>query len=167
MSDSSAKRWYLLQCKPRQDQRALEHLERQGYRCLQALHSIESLHKGQLRVLDEPLFPGYLFIHLDKVEDNWLPIRSTRGVTRIVAFGGRPTAVPEEVIDRLNRPQAASIIPALLPGDSVRIDEPGLRQIDAIFLARDGDERVVLLLKLLQRDALVKVPLSRVSITEK
>ena len=32
----------------------------------------------------EPLFPGYLFIRLDSTHDNWYPIRSTRGVNRVV-----------------------------------------------------------------------------------
>ncbi|WP_332455243.1 transcription termination/antitermination NusG family protein, partial [Pseudomonas fragi] len=35
----------------------------------------------------ESLFPGYLFIHMPPGA-NWAPLRSTRGVARVVAFGG-------------------------------------------------------------------------------
>lgn len=35
----------------------------------------------------ESLFPGYLFIQLDQLNDNWHPIRSTRGVNQLVTFG--------------------------------------------------------------------------------
>ncbi|MBH3432022.1 MULTISPECIES: transcription/translation regulatory transformer protein RfaH [Pseudomonas] len=160
MPDATGKRWYLVQCKPRQAPRALEHLERQGYECLLPMHQIERLHKGLLQQLSEPLFPGYLFIHLDKVEDSWLPIRSTRGVNQIVSFGGNPTPVPDIVISELvNR--KASVLPALSPGDQVLIDDPNLQQLEAILLSKDGDNRVLLLLKILQRELTINLPIER------
>lgn len=163
MPEATGKQWYLIQCKPRQDMRALEHLERQGYQCLLPTHELERLHKGKRQQLTEPLFPGYLFIHLDRVDDNWLPIRSTRGVNQIVSFGGRPTPVPDSVLGQLaNRDSTAA--PLLSPGDRVFINEPGLEALEAIFLEPDGEGRVLLLLKLLQRDLTVKVPLSCIDV---
>lgn len=159
-----ARRWYLIQCKSRQELRALEHLERQGFECLLPLHCVERLLKGQLRRTGEPLFPGYLFIHLDSSGDNWLPLRSTRGVLRLVSFNGRATPVADELIERLKHRQSAPS-PALRGGDRVVIDAPGMRQLEAVFLAKDGEARVILLLKLLQRDSLVKVPLDSLSLT--
>jgi len=160
MPDATGKRWYLVQCKPRQTSRALENLERQQYKCLLALHQVERLHNGDLLRLHEPLFPGYLFIYLDKVEDNWLPIRSTRGVSQIVSFGGRPTPVPDSVISQLSHPRL-NHTPTLTMGDKVSIKEAGLNQLEAIFLEKDGQGRVLLLLNLLQREVLVKAPIHR------
>ena len=159
MPDATGKRWYLVQCKPRQASRALEHLERQGYECLLPMHQIERLHKGQLQKLSEPLFPGYLFIRLDKVEDNWSPIRSTRGVNQIVSFGGRPTPVPDIIISDVTT-RTASVKSALSKGDHILIDAPNLKQLDAIFLSRDGESRVLLLLKILQRDVITSLPVT-------
>lgn len=161
MPDATGKQWYLIQCKPRQDMRALENLERQGYQCLLPTHEVERLQKGKLQQLTEPLFPGYLFIHLDRLDDNWLPIRSTRGVNQIVAFGGRPAPVPETIVSKLQRTDTG-VVPALIAGDRVALNDPGLQQIEAIFLERNGDERVLLLLTLLQREVVVSVPLARV-----
>lgn len=162
MPDATGKRWYLIQCKPRQDMRALEHLERQGYQCLLPRHIVERLQKGKLLQLSESLFPGYLFIHLDRVDDNWLPIRSTRGVNQIVSFGGRPTPIPAAIMNQL---LAREIItkPALSMGDRVAINDPGLQQIEAIFLEKSSNERVLLLLNLLQREVVVSIPLNRVA----
>ncbi|RML53195.1 Transcription antitermination protein RfaH, partial [Pseudomonas syringae pv. maculicola] len=50
--------------------------------------------------VEEALFPGYLFIHMDQVHDNWYPIRSTRGVSRIVTFGGHPVPVRDHLIEQ-------------------------------------------------------------------
>jgi transcriptional antiterminator RfaH len=161
MPDATGKCWYLVQCKPRQAPRALEHLERQGFQCLLPLHHIQRRHKGQLKQVVEPLFPGYLFINLDKVDDNWLPIRSTRGVSHIVSFGGRPTTVPLSVIERLLQLDTEPANnPPLASGDRVSIVTPGLEQVDAIFLEHDGEGRVLLLLQLLQRQVHTRVPLS-------
>ncbi|MCY1273732.1 Transcription antitermination protein RfaH [compost metagenome] len=163
VTGSSAKRWYLVQCKPRQDQRALEHLERQGYTCLLPEHCVERLTRGKLQLRSEPLFPGYLFIHLDRVEDNWLPIRSTRGVSQIVSFGNQPIPVPNEVIERLQNRTISEPAPVFAEGDRVIIDNEAFQNIDAIFMARDGEERVLLLLNILQRETVVSVPLRQVA----
>lgn len=159
MPVESGKHWYLIQCKPRQDRRALEHLERQSYRCLMPLQSVERLQKGKLQRFEEALFPGYLFIHLDRGLDNWLPIRSTRGVNQIVSFDGRPTPVPDQIVNRLLN-KDIPVIPALSKGDRVLIDDPELR-LEAIFLRKNGNERVLLLLKLLQREITINIPIDR------
>lgn len=75
----SPPRWYLIQCKARQDERALEHLERQGFECYRPLYEKEHIRRGRRELASVALFPSYLFIRLDRVHDNWLPIRSTRG----------------------------------------------------------------------------------------
>lgn len=159
------KHWYLVQCKPRQDRRALEHLERQGYSCQLFEHQVERLTKGKLVYSNEPMFPGYLFIHLDRIEDNWLPIRSTRGVSHIVSFGNQAIPVPQEVIERLQNRESGIPAPIFEKGDKVVINEDGLQNLEAIFVARDGEERVLLLLNILQRQTVVSVPLKRVAAT--
>lgn len=165
MPDATGKHWYLVQCKPRQSRRALEHLERQGYQCLLPLYQIERTHKGQLQELDEPLFPGYLFINLSKNDDNWLPIRSTRGVSHIVSFGGLPASIPDSVIDHLRYPRPVTSA-TFASGDRVSITDPGFEYVEAIFLEKNGDDRVLLLLKLLQRNVIVRVPLRNIKRAE-
>jgi hypothetical protein len=56
-SRTTQRRWYVVQCKPRQDCRALEHLARQGFHCcIPALH-VEKLQHGRVIEVEEPLFP--------------------------------------------------------------------------------------------------------------
>jgi transcriptional antiterminator RfaH len=149
--------WYLVQCKPRQDFRALENLQHQDYDCVLPRHRVEYLRKGQWKVQEEPLFPGYLFIELDTLHDNWMPIRSTRGVSHIVRFGSTPLAVPDDVVERLRHMEKASE-PSIKEGDKVQIFWGNEHWLEAIFLARDGTDRVLLLLKFLQRELQVSVP---------
>lgn len=159
MSTTTEKRWYLVQCKPKQDMRALENLQRQGYECLLPLHKLERLQKGQWKTHEEPLFPGYLFIELDTLLDNWMPIRSTRGVSQIVRFGTHPLSVPPNIIERL-RNNTPAVDPAFIPGDKVIVEWGGVHGLEAIFITKDGNERVLILLNILQREVKVTVPVN-------
>lgn len=147
---SSSPRWYLIQTKPRQEARAEENLRRQAFDCY-------SPRKGGKT--EEPLFPGYLFIRLDRQLDNWYPIRSTRGVARVVSFGGEPTPVRDELIEQLRQRLAAPAQkPQFQPGERVQLRGGSFNELEAIFVCIDGEERSVILLNLLQREQKVRVP---------
>lgn len=153
--------WYLVHCKPRQDERAEEHLLRQGYACYRPRLQRERLVRGRRQSVVESLFPGYLFIQLNP-DSNWSPLRSTRGVNRLVRFGEYPLQVPSSLIDSLQERTPSEPQPLLQPGDRVRIVDGSFAELEAIFLSMDGEERVVLLMKLLNREHRLSLPLSSV-----
>lgn len=160
---TSQPRWYLVRCKAREEDRALMHLQRQGFECYRPVCERESVRHGKRRVCREALFPGYLFIRLDRVHDNWLPISSTRGVLQIVRFAEYPLPVPDEIIDEIRgRVDGQPREPYFRAGDRVVITQGSFCGIQAIFLASDGDERVVLLLSILQREHEVNFPMGSV-----
>lgn len=158
---AAATAWYLVHCKPRQDERAEEHLARQGYCCYRPRLPRERLLRGRRQIVVESLFPGYLFIQLQP-DANWAPLRSTRGVNRLVSFGGYPLQVSDQLIDSLQQRAQNEPQPLLQPGDPVRIVEGTFAELDAIFLSMDGEERVVLLMKLLNREQKLTLPLASV-----
>jgi transcriptional antiterminator RfaH len=117
------------------------------------------LNHGKRSQVKESLFPGYLFIQLD-FQDNWSPLRSTRGVLRIVAFGNQPLAVESSLVEELKlRERRALGGLELVSGEFVQILEGPFAELQAIYLRMDGDERVVLLLNLLQRQQQVTLPI--------
>ena len=160
----AAPRGYLIQCKPKQDARAQEHLHRQAFTCFRPTHCVTRLRAGRKQQQVESLFPGYLFIQLDQVKDNWHPIRSTRGVNQLVCFGEQPAAIADELIERLKQRQDSPQPPepSLSTGDRIRIKIGNLKELEAIFLAKDGTERVLILLQLLQRQHTLSVPLDSI-----
>lgn len=149
-------RWYLIQTKPRQEARAEENLRRQCFDCYRP-HKPRDSANGKA---DEPLFPGYLFIRLDRHLDNWYPIRSTRGVARVVSFGGEPTPVRDELIEQLRQRVATSAVEKsqFQPGERVHLLGGSFNELEAIFVSSDGGERSVILLNLLQREQKIRVP---------
>lgn len=157
-------RWYLIQSKPHQGGRAEENLRNQGYSVYRPRCTVERLRRGRRVICREPLFPDYLFIRLDRWSDNWHPIRSTRGVSRLVTFADRPAAVEDHLIhairERLNEHDAR---PMLTPGARVRIVDGCFRGFEAIFHTYDGNERAVLLIEFLYNESRLTVPLSAVA----
>ncbi|WP_263261489.1 transcription/translation regulatory transformer protein RfaH [Pseudomonas sp. RIT-PI-S] len=149
--------WYLIQTKPRQEARAEEHLARQGFDCYRPVTAAPASGGRAARVPEQPLFPGYLFIQMQR-DDSWYPIRSTRGVARIVAFGPQPCPVSPKLIEEIR--QRACVMPsapAFRQGEKVRVVAGG-SELEAIFLCNDGEERAVILLNLLQRQQRVVLP---------
>ncbi len=84
-------KWYLIKTKPRQEKKAKQNLENQGYSAFCPMVKINN----QLVVL----FPGYLFVQLNEKTQNWLPINSTKGVSHFVKFGLNFAKVPNRVIE--------------------------------------------------------------------
>ncbi|VVP27551.1 Transcription antitermination protein RfaH [Pseudomonas fluorescens] len=155
--------WYLVQCKASQDARAEENLLHQGYICFRPKHRHERILQGQRRIISESLFPGYLFIQLSLL-DSWGPLRSTRGVLRVVSFGGQPLPIRDALIAQLQKHNSHTTVEKLLTyGEKVRINEGPFVELEAVFLAMDGDERVVLLMNFLQRQQKISMPLTGIS----
>ena len=107
MSEETKPQWYLVQARPRQAELAVEHLERQGYCVFHPRLHVEQLRRGRPVVVEQALFPDYLFIRLQAGVDNFGPVRSTRGVAQLVGFGTVPVPFDANLIESLRRHLAA------------------------------------------------------------
>ncbi|MBU0587268.1 MAG: transcription/translation regulatory transformer protein RfaH [Gammaproteobacteria bacterium] len=153
--------WYLVHTKRRLEKCAQENLERQGYQCYFPTLPSEKLRQGLLKVSDEPLFPRYLFIRLGQGDSakSWAPIRSTKGVSRLVSFGIEPARVDDGLIELLRMHEAS------LQGESARLFKLGERVclteapfagIEGIYQLADGERRVMVLIEILSKPVAVR-----------
>lgn len=154
--------WYLVYTKPRQEKCALENLQRQGFQCYLPTFLSEKLHQGSLKVFDEPLFPRYLFIRLSQGDSapSWAPIRSTKGVSRLVTFGAEPAKVPDSMVEALRAKEVSlKAEPARLfrPGECLRVIEGPFAGIEGIYQMADGENRVIVLIELLSKQVRARV----------
>lgn len=154
--------WYLVHTKPRQEKCALQNLEQQGYQCYLPTLLAERLRQGSLTVRDEPLFPRYLFIRLGQgpATQSWAPIRSTKGVSRLVSFGVEPAKVDDRMIEILrNREATAQAEPERLfkSGERVMLTDGAFVGLEAIYQMADGDQRVIVLIELMNQSVSMRV----------
>ena len=116
----------------------------------------------------EPLFPGYLFCHVEIPSVQWVEIRSLPGIAYVLGVEGRPIPVPDELVEdvraRVERENARRAGGIYSPGERVRIVEGPFKELDAIFdrrLSASGRSRV--LVRLLHR--LVPVEIHEASLS--
>lgn len=158
--------WYLIHTKIRQERVALENLERQGFECFLPLIRAGKLRWGALQVVQEPLFPRYLFIRLGTglESQSWAPIHSTVGVSRLVTFGQTPAMIDDDLVAEL-RIQTASEEVQLRhfeSGGQVVVTDGPFAGVKAIYQMTDAEGRVMVLLNILSKQ--VKMAVSSASI---
>jgi transcriptional antiterminator RfaH len=150
--------WLLLQVKPRQELRALENLERQNGECYCPRIQVERLSRGKRVKVEEPLFPGYLFINAQPEQNGltYTSIRSSRGVSKIVVFGVEPIKIPGTLIEEIKLLEDANLTcinAEGLPqaGDQVDILEGAFKGLQAVYSHTDGQQRSIVFISLLHQ----------------
>jgi len=143
--------WYAIHSKPRQEERALENLQRQGFEAWLPLMEVEKVLRSKLMRVIEPMFSRYLFIRLDTEQTNWSPIRSTLGVSKLVSFGNRPAVVSDELIVALKNLPKQETLRLIQPGQQVKIVSGPLRGLEGIYQQSDGEMRAMVLIELLNK----------------
>jgi transcriptional antiterminator RfaH len=154
--------WHLVHTKPKQEKCALENLLSQGYQCYLPTIPSEKMRHGVLTIGYEPLFPRYLFIRLGcgGLAKSWSPIRSTKGVSRLVSFGMAPARVDDGLIELLQTQEASVKTkprPLFTPGENVRLTEAPFAGIEGIYQMADGQRRAMVLIEILSRPVAVRV----------
>jgi len=143
--------WYLLRTKPREEWRAKQHLENQAF----ATYLPVLIRKSERQ---EALFPGYIF--LEKPEENVSlhTISSTRGVLNFVRFGIELATASESLIKEIQSiEQLYRSVPKFVPGQTVECKSGPFAGLQAIFESENGQDRCVILLKILNAERKIVV----------
>ena len=156
--------WFAVVSKPRQEQTALENLQRQGFECFlpMAENPYQRRNKKQKRIV-EPLFPRYLFLKANASHQNLAPVRSTKGVLNMVRFGTELAVVPDSVIHaiKLSVESDTGLIKIdpirIKAGDKVRIFDGPLAGINGVVQETNSNNRALILMELLGRPTKVQV----------
>jgi transcriptional antiterminator RfaH len=149
--------WYVAQTHIHAESKATFHLERQGFGVYLPRYLKKRRHARRVDTVAAPLFPRYLFISVDSVTQRWHSIRSTIGITRLVAHGDVPAIVPPAIIEGLKRREDASGFvklerrPRFASGDKIRVREGAFADVLGLFEGMTSEERVAILLELLGR----------------
>lgn len=160
------RRWFVVYTQPRAEERALWHLEKQGFACfLPRLRSVYR-HARRTQLKLEPLFPRYLFTSFDPKLTAWRSINGTRGVVGVLLNGNWPQAVPDGIVEVL---RGNADVDGVTPLTSLGILHQGLkvRVSSGAFAGHTGEiadvsckssDRVQVLLDLLGTRAHLPLP---------
>jgi transcriptional antiterminator RfaH len=155
--------WQVIYTKPKQEQKATEHLENQGVEVYCPKIQLEKIVKGQVKDIFEPLFPRYLFVKIPE-SVSWTSVRSSRGVVDFVKFGNKIAEVQNSIIGTIE--EAISINQKCSYGDipdagqQVIITEGEFVGLEGVFQERESESRCFVLLEFLGRANRVKMDLT-------
>lgn len=145
-------RWYAIQTKPREEERADGNLRAWGVETFapRIKEGRVNQFSNRLAFVDKPLFPGYIFARFD-LNSSLHKINGTRGVQTVVGFGDGPLPVDDQIIDmiRSRTNQGGLVQPRedFEPGGELTIKDGPLKGLVGVLERKMKDtERVMLLL---------------------
>jgi transcription elongation factor/antiterminator RfaH len=144
------KRWYVVNTKPRNEERAAHNLENGGIEVLAPKLKLRKYKDGKFVQVIEPMFPSYIFVRFHPV-DEFRMVKYARGVKTIVHFGGQIIPLQDELIEfikvRLDNGVAAIQKPNISKGEKILIKDGPFKGFSGIFESElEGKERVAILL---------------------
>ena len=164
--------WYAIHTKPQQEFRAYENLSNQGYQVFLPTCQVQTIQRNRLSTKTQALFKRYLFIALDDVDSNWMPIRSTRGVHQLLVWpiSKTPIVVKDELIQVLKQQdKQLSQVNLFQVGQTLNIVDGAFKGMQGLFerlyTLADGDLRAYLLIDFLGKQQTLSVPVSQLKST--
>lgn len=152
--------WYTIHTRSRHEKKVDLFLSGKGIETFLPLIHTFSRRVDRKKYIDIPLFPGYLFVHIE--EENLQNVKYTRGVARILGTDiDKPTPVPDKQILDIKTIIESGVkldpFPYLKKGRCVRVKSGPLKGVEGILLERKGGYKIVISIDLLQKGAAAEV----------
>jgi len=130
------KKWFAIYTKPRWEKKVDSVLLRKGIESWCPLQRVERQWSDRKKVVEEPLFKSYVFVHIDESEK--LKVLMTDGVLNFVHYVGKPAVIRDVEVDLIKKylsekEAALSIISAEGFTDNAKI-----RVTHGIFMDNEG-----------------------------
>jgi transcription antitermination factor NusG len=152
-------RWFAAYTCANHEKRVREQLGQRSLESFLPVYETVRRWKDRRMRLELPLFPGYIFIHMAKVDR--LRVLQVPGVVRLVGFNGQLCALPCEEIEGLKRGLASGVRaephPFLTAGRRVRVTSGPFEGRQGILLRRKGNLRLVLSVDLIMRSLVIDI----------
>ncbi len=151
--------WYALQTRSRHEKVVRDQLAAKGITHLLPLWRKRSVWKDRIKVIEVPLFGGYLFSYF-ALQDR-MAVLETIGVVRIVSVSSKPVPVPDEQIAAVRTMVEQRLPydphPYLAEGMRVRIKRGVLVGAEGILIAKKQKHRLVISVDLIQQAVAVDI----------
>ena len=143
--------WLLVATKRRSEFVARQHLERQGFEVCLPQITLRKRKQGKWQQVTEPMFPGYVFVGLEMDKKSIAPIRSTRGCSCVVTFGGEVRPLPRTLVGQFQPFNDAPFDGSsdLQVGQKVLIQAGAFKGLEAVFDKSCGQDRAQVLVTVL------------------
>ena len=145
--------WFGLRVRSNFERVTAEHLVARGFTPYCPSYRTEKLWSDRKKIVDQVLFPGYVFCRVDLDRRNH--ILTTPGVVGLIGFGQTFPSIPEDEITRVRALVESGLPvvpwPFLKQGQRVLIERGPLTGVEGTLLQTKGAYRLIVSINLLQR----------------
>lgn len=99
MEKKLEKKWYAIYTKPRWEKKIDTVLVRKGVESWCPLQKVERQWSDRKKIVEEPLFKSYVFVHIDDTERS--KVLMTDGALNFVHYLGKPAVIKEEEVNNI------------------------------------------------------------------
>tara|TARA_R110002020_G_scaffold183864_3_gene380379 strand:+ start:731 stop:1273 length:543 start_codon:yes stop_codon:yes gene_type:complete len=167
--ESVSNNWFVLRTRPRQEYRAKQNLENQAARTYLPMLSCERIKRNKRVIVEELLFPGYIFVQFSTDRALFHKIRSTFGVINFVKFGQHLAQITDagmqsmyNSVEKLTIKNRSIQHSAPSVGDTVEITQGPFSGLHATIVELKGNERCLVMLEMLHKQVRADLDYSQV-----
>jgi transcription antitermination factor NusG len=157
--DPAAYPWFALRVKSRAEKIVATMARHKGFEEFLPLYQIRRRWSDRFKVVELPLFPGYVFCRTNP--ELRLPLLTIPGVLSFVGIGKVPVPIAEAEIDSIQRALGAGLLaepyPFLEVGQRVRLAEGPLTGLEGFLVEVRKQHRILVSVSLLKRSVAVEI----------
>jgi len=151
--------WFALRVRPNYEKPVAAALRGKGFQEFLPLVQSRRQWSDRVKMLDLPLFPGYLFCRLNL--EQRMPLLTTPGFLYLVGVGKNPEPVNESEIEAIQSVLRSGVPvkpwPSLMVGQKVRLKHGPLRGLEGVLTKIANQHRMFVAVTLLKRSISVEV----------
>jgi transcription antitermination factor NusG len=154
-------RWYAVWTRSNHERAAAATLHSLGIPHYLPLHKQTRQWSDRKQSIEVPLFPGYLFVHLDPASPSRLAVLKTPGVAGFVGNSFGPSPIPDREIEFVRAAVRcganAPSTPAWTEGDRVRVVRGALAGAEGTLLRIGSKSQLIVSISIIQRSVAVTI----------
>ncbi len=162
MENTTSPNWYAIYVKSKHEGIAYGELQKKGVESYLPLVKKTRQWKDRRKLVEFPLFPGYLFAKVNPTPSGFVRVLRARGVVSLVSGElGVPLAVPDCEMDSLRimmeNGNDIDIYPGIKEGTRVSVRRGPLKGATGAVVSKDGGYMLIVNIDILGRSIGVKV----------
>ncbi len=161
------KNWYAVHTRSRHEKKVEVELRGKGVEVFLPLYETLSRRRDRKKIIELPLFSGYLFVQIIPERNRILEVLKVKGVVRIL--GKTPTElfpVSENQIEAVKRMVESDRLisghPYIREGSRVRVKAGPLLGVEGILIERRGRHRLIISVDMLQKSVSTEISVDEV-----
>ena len=153
--------WFALWTRSRQEKVAASMLRGVGIQYFLPLKAELRQWSDRKKVVESPLFSGYLFVKMNLSRDNRLQVLNSSGIVGFVGNSSGPAPIPDQQIEQIrtviNEGLECSESPLLEEGDLVRVVRGPLIGLQGRLIQKNSSSRLLISIESINRAVAISV----------